>query len=310
MNGRWAIILAGGDGSRLLPLTRTLTGDERPKQFCRVLGGETLLDQTRRRIEASAEPMRSMFVLNRKHEVFYRDPLLDVPRSHMIVQPANMGTTPAILYSLMRLESHDPGAVAAFFPSDHYFSDDSAFLDHVDTAFESVGLYPELVFLLGIRPDGAEPEYGWIEPGVFGGYRDFKRVRRFWEKPSPELAQDLMDRGCLWNSFVMVGKLSSFLRLVRLTRPWLFSRFAAARWSFGSEYEERMIDKLYDEISPSNFSKDVLAPRTEDLGVIPLGSGIRWSDLGTMPRVASTLTSLKGVSPVTFPADGVRVGAI
>ena len=310
MNDRWAIILAGGDGSRLLPLTRSMTGDERPKQFCKVLGGETLLDETRRRIDSCAEPMRSMFVLNHKHEPFYRDPLSDVPRSQMIVQPANLGTTPAILYSLMRLENHDPGAVAAFFPSDHYFSDHTAFMDHVDTAFETVSLYPELIFLLGVKPDAAEQEYGWIEPGVFGGYRDFKRVRRFWEKPSSELARDLMDRGCLWNSFVMVGKLSSFLRMVRLARPWLYSRFNSARWSFGSEYEEKVIGKLYDEISPSNFSQDVLTPRTEDLGVIPLSSGLRWSDLGTMPRVASTLAKLDTAAQFTFAGNTVAVGAI
>jgi len=80
------------------------------------------------------------------------------------VQPENCGTAPAILYSLMRLTKVSPDAMVAFFPSDHYFSDDEGFMTHVDFAFDTVRMNPESVVLLGIEAEKPETAYGWIEP--------------------------------------------------------------------------------------------------------------------------------------------------
>ena len=77
---RWAIILAGGDGTRLRPLTRVIAGDERPKQFCAVLGNDTLLDQTRSRVALSVAPAQTLFVLTRAHAPFYAPLLGDAAR--------------------------------------------------------------------------------------------------------------------------------------------------------------------------------------------------------------------------------------
>src|SRR5437016_8599056 len=100
---RWALILAGGDGRRLRPLTRQIAGDDRPKQFCPVLGGETLLEQTRRRVAALAPSERVLVVVVRAHERFYAPLLADVPSRCVVIQPENRGTAPAILYGLLRL---------------------------------------------------------------------------------------------------------------------------------------------------------------------------------------------------------------
>src|SRR5258708_33792003 len=75
---RWAVILAGGEGERLRPLTRLIAGDERPKQFCSFLGGETLLEQTRRRVAFAGPPSQTLIVVNEAHEPFYTSPLTDV----------------------------------------------------------------------------------------------------------------------------------------------------------------------------------------------------------------------------------------
>jgi mannose-1-phosphate guanylyltransferase len=71
----WAVILAGGDGTRLKSLTRRISGDDRPKQFCRILGHETLLEQTQRRVSLEVAPQRTIYVLNRAHQLYYA-PLL------------------------------------------------------------------------------------------------------------------------------------------------------------------------------------------------------------------------------------------
>jgi hypothetical protein len=81
---RWALILAGGDGTRLLPLTREIAGDDRPRQFCAVVGDETLLDQTRGRVALSVGPEKTFFVLTRAHERFYGPALSGVPLEQMV----------------------------------------------------------------------------------------------------------------------------------------------------------------------------------------------------------------------------------
>ena len=135
---RVAVILAGGDGTRLRPLTRAITGDERPKQFCPILDGETLLDFTRRRVAALVAPEHTYFSLTATHARYFEQPLWDVHAAQQIIQPQNKGTAPAILSSLLRVAARHPNATVAFFPSDHFFTDDEAFVRNVDAAFESV----------------------------------------------------------------------------------------------------------------------------------------------------------------------------
>jgi mannose-1-phosphate guanylyltransferase len=200
---RWGVILAGGDGKRLLPLTRRIAGDNRPKQFCAIMDGETLLTHTRCRVERMVQPEHTLLVVTETHERFYSNQLNGVPSSSLLVQPCNRGTTPAILYSLLRMRESDPSAIVGFFPSDHHFADDEALVAHVDSAFEAAESSSGKVVLLGIKPSSPEVAYGWIEPGASLTNRPLGmfEVSRFWEKPNLSLASALMERGCLWNSF-------------------------------------------------------------------------------------------------------------
>jgi mannose-1-phosphate guanylyltransferase len=187
-NDHWAVILAGGEGTRLRSMTREIAGDDRPKQFCPLVDGRTLLEQTRQRVALSIDPNRTLIVVTKSHKCFYETLADTVPGDLLLEQPENRGTAAAILYALFRIAERSPRSVVAFFPSDHYFSDDHAFMSHVELAFESARTRPETLVLLGITPSAPEVEYGWIEPhaSILGSMpRSISRVRRFWEKPTP-----------------------------------------------------------------------------------------------------------------------------
>jgi len=294
---RWGVILAGGDGSRLLPLTRLLTGDERPKQFCSIGGDETLLERTSRRVSLSIAAENTAVIVTETHEAFYRSALNHMASENLVIQPVNKGTAPAILYSLLRIDKVAPNATAAFFPSDHHFSDDERFMSHVEAAFDAVAARPDLVILLGITPDAPEEQYGWIEPGQSvhaNASGHFYQVRRFWEKPSRPLAQELMEKGCLWNSFVMIGQVRALLAMIREALPDLYRRFALIK-ELDLLAEQKLACQLYGSIPSINFSQAVLANRPEDLALFPV-SGIEWSDLGEPARVISTFGPRQGAS--------------
>ena len=289
---RWGVILAGGDGTRLQPLTRLACGDNRPKQFCPLLGGKTLLAHTRRRISRTVEPDRVLFLLTKKHEPFYREELKYVPETQMIIQPYNQGTLPAILWSLVQIFRRDEYALVAFFPSDHHFANEDAFISTIERTFDFVEEKGDSVILLGAGAERPETEYGWIEPECVPGgrlQRDFAPVRRFWEKPPLETAKDLLARRCLWNTFVMIGSVGAFLEMIRKAAPVLFETFTAALPGDGLESEEQKMRFVYDGLDPSDFSREVLALSTERLFVASCGE-VGWSDLGEPRRFIAALT--------------------
>ena len=160
-------------------------------------------------------------VVNRAHERFYTPLLADLRTRLVVAQPENRGTAPAILYALLVLAARQAAADAVvFYPSDHFVSDDAAFSGQIEEAFVRTARRPDLVTLLGIAPDRTEPGYGWIEPGEqVAGVLSQRQVRRFWEKPAMADAERFRAQSWLWNSFVMVGRVSTMLALIRLRRP-------------------------------------------------------------------------------------------
>jgi mannose-1-phosphate guanylyltransferase len=186
-------------------------------------------------------------------------------------------------------------AAVAILPSDHYVSDDHAFMDRVVLAFEAVQARPDLVVLLGITPATAEPEYGWIEPGPPIPGTALLRVRRFHEKPTRAVAESLLEGHCLWNSFVMVARVPALFAVIREATPALASAFAPLRAALGTASERAAVRAVYRGLVSSSFAADVLATRPSNLAVLPV-TGVEWSDWGRPERVMTTLASL-GIRP-------------
>ena len=287
----WALLLAGGDGRRLRPLTRQIAGDPRPKQFCAIFDGETLLDRTRRRADLFTRGDQHVVVVSREHEPYYSGLITQLAPDRLVVQPRNAGTAPGILYPMLRIRELAGNVPVAIFPSDHYVSDDGAFVTAVTHAATVAGARPDLIVLLGVEATAPETEYGWIEtesiPLALPGEPAFS-IRRFSEKPSLRLAERLFARGALWNSFVMVGWVDTFLALTRRVAPDLAAAFEPLSAAVGSPREAEIAERLYAGLECCGFSERVLVPGTDGLVTVRVKS-VDWSDWGHPQRVMATM---------------------
>ena len=176
-------------------------------------------------------------------------------------------------------------------------SDDAEFMRQVDTAFDGVGARPDLTVLLGFTPDNPEQEYGWIDMGepVAAGPSRLFRVRRFWEKPSQEVAHRLWKQGCLWNSAVLVGRISALLSLMARTVPVLCACFAALQLVLGTGREVQAVEDIYEQIEMLGFSEHVLQKSPESLATLPV-CGLNWIDVGAPQRLIAML-ECRGIRP-------------
>ena len=258
-----------------------------------------MLEHTRRRADRVARFDHQAVVVTRAHEPYYRDLAGELSPGRLIVQPENRGTGPGIVYPLLRVMELAGDVPLAIMPSDHYVSDETAFMAYVDAAIEIARRRRDLVTLLGIEPSRPETEYGWIEPAEMPLPLDGEPVfpiRRFWEKPNPPLAERLYHRGSFWNSFVMVGWASAFLSLVAETNSALLAAFAPLRRAFGTPREAAAVERVYEALPPvTGFSETVLARGAHRLGVVRV-KGVEWSDWGHPRRVLASL-GRAGVRP-------------
>jgi mannose-1-phosphate guanylyltransferase len=290
---RAAIVLAGGEGTRLRSFMKSVTGRAIPKQYCPVSGAETMLQWTLRRVSLGIDRRSILSAVAAAHAEFYESQLTDIDEQSLVVEPENRGTASAILHALLRLAKLTPDSAVAIFPSDHYVSDDCRFMTYVDLAFDYVQVFPQRVVLLGIQPDGPEVGYGWIEPGrpaVVGWsvFHNLLRVRRFHEKPPLAMAEELFRRGCLWNSFVLIGNTQELLALIARALPDLYRSFSAVRTTLGTSFEAQAIEFLYRNLRPADFSYCVLQKVFRSMVVMPV-TGLEWSDLGTPERLLAML---------------------
>jgi mannose-1-phosphate guanylyltransferase len=283
-NAPWAVVLAGGDGTRLQRLTLEIAGDARPKQFCKLMGTESLLGQTFRRIAPVFSRDRQFCIVTRAHEAFYRDESAVSNSAVVFEQLCNRGTAVAMGVAAITLLDCEIDPLVAFFPSDHHYSNEGAFVRAVNAAFEYSRQNPREIVLFAAQPDYPETEYGWIEPGAIVSDSlgaQLLRVGRFWEKPSLPKARALLDKHCLWNTFVTIGRATTFLELLGAQTPEVLASIVAASTVKDFDVAYRRLPQV--DISREVFSLQpgrLLAYRDTQSG---------WADLGSPQRVLDTL---------------------
>jgi mannose-1-phosphate guanylyltransferase len=291
-SNRVALLLAGGDGTRLRDLTSKIAGAPIPKQYCRLWKGSSLLEATISRAHLFAPYNRIHVVINENHLDWAKNQVHALPESNIIVQPLNRDTGPGMIFALLQLERMYSDAIVTVFPTDHYIDKDWVFISHVLRAINTISNMPDKIAMLGIVPDRPESGYGYIMPagplkiadGIYSGKS--YHVAAFTEKPNPVEAQDIIERGGLWNTFVMVFKLSRMLELLRELVPDKFTTLAELR------YAPTKATEIYQVLNPWDLSTHVLARIPQHLVVLRVAN-VNWSDWGTRESVERTYRALK-----------------
>lgn len=281
----YVVVLAGGEGTRLASLTRALYGTDLPKQFAILDGDRSLLQSTIERALALTSEDRILVIVTAHQEGIARRQLAPYPQVELVVQPRSLDTAPGLLYPLARVMARSPGARVIFLPSDHYVANPAPIEKAL--AIAALPSLAERITLIGVAPTTAETEYGWISRGRPIGRSGAYGVDAFREKPTAALAEELRERGGLWNTFILAGDAGVIWRRARFALPEhaaVLERYAV---TIGSLDEDDALEAAYREMTPANFSRDVLAHSSE-LAVIPVaGSG--WTDWGSPARVFASL---------------------
>jgi mannose-1-phosphate guanylyltransferase len=281
----WAVVLAGGSGTRLSSLTTDAEGVVIPKQFCSLDGRRSLLQVAIEQTEAHVPRERVIVVVAAEHRRWWEPQVAALKEENVVVQPCSRGTACGILLPLMHINRRNPEATVIVTPSDQHLDDQETFQLSLMEALTYVTERPKLLVLLGMEPDAPVTDYGWITPATDCDDA-VQMVTSFVEKPDERAARDLLRNGALWSSFTFVTSVGLLLSRFHVTLPWLIDRFERA-FEYGSwKKRDEFLPELYEEISAVDFSRSILQ-RSNDavhvLAVPPCG----WTDLGTPERVAA-----------------------
>jgi mannose-1-phosphate guanylyltransferase/mannose-6-phosphate isomerase len=281
------IILCGGSGTRLWPLSRS----DRPKQLISLGGDHTLLEGTLLRAKAIAGAGDPICVTVAAYRVGVRQSLDRLGlRGRLLIEPEPRNTAPALCAAALVAARTDANAVIVALPADHVIEDGEAFaasIAHAVAAAEKNWLA-----VLGVRPRHASSALGYVVPGAaVDGLPHIARVSRFVEKPEPEIAANLVSTGALWNAGIVVAQAEAVIAAMRKHEPAVLEAVKRSLANGRNETDEIQLNQADFIAAPRiSFDKAVLE-RNEAVAVTALDA--MWRDVGTWAEVAEL-----------YPVDG------
>ncbi len=280
----YAIIMAGGVGSRFWPASRSTY----PKQFLDILGtGKSLLQQTYDRFLKAFLPENIFIVTNIAYLPLVKQQLPNMPEDRILGEPTAKNTAACIAYASAKIHKLNTHAACIVAPSDHLILDENKFLDYVEQALNYAHKSPSLV-TLGIRPSRPDTGYGYIQYLDETNNNEIFKVKTFTEKPSLEIAQTFIDSGdFLWNAGIFIWSISSIKKAFKQHLSEQYDIFESASQNLFTENEAETIRVFYEQCRSISIDYGIME-KADNVYVIPSEFG--WSDLGTW-------TSLYEISP-------------
>ncbi|ASI98161.1 mannose-1-phosphate guanylyltransferase/mannose-6-phosphate isomerase [Thermococcus celer] len=261
------LILAGGKGTRLWPLSRELM----PKQFIRIFDDESLFQKTVKRALLFSKPEEVFIVTNREYKFRVSDDLdelgVSVPEENILLEPVGKNTLPAIYWGIKRVEEEFGKSRVAVLPSDHLIEANEHYREAFERAEKLAGKH---LVTFGIIPTRPHTGYGYIKPGkkLEGGFT----VEEFKEKPDLETAKRYIEENYLWNSGMFMFDTELFTEEVRRHAPEVYEAFERAE----------SIEEAYELVPDLSVDYGVME-KTDKAAVVLLRAN--WNDLGSFDAI-------------------------
>lgn len=283
MSSLYAVIPAGGSGTRLWPLSRSC----RPKFLVGLGTGASLIQQTRSRLDGLVEPAATFVVTGAAHADEVAAQLPELPAGNVLVEPGPRDSAPAIGLAATLIHRRDPDAVMGSFAADHLVRDVPAFHTAVRTAVRAAE--QGLLLTIGLTPTGPETGFGYLRRGAELGDGAY-RVEEFTEKPPLQVAQKYVaDGNYLWNASMFVWQAATFLAEVRRQVPELYTGLQR----IADDWDTPRRDETLTAIWPTLPKAPVDTAVMEDAGrrglVATVPADIGWTDVGDWHTLADIL---------------------
>jgi mannose-1-phosphate guanylyltransferase len=282
--GLYAVILAGGGGTRLWPLSR----QRQPKHLLSLYKDHTLLAETYARVRPLIRADHLLVITVAEHAQAARDELPEVPASNFVIEPEGRGTGPCVGLMAALLRKRDADAVMISLHADHAIEDEESFRRVLSAALEAA--QAGHLVTLGVAPTCPETAYGYIERGdrldqAHG--HDVYRVQRFTEKPDLEEACSFVESGrYFWNSGIFAWRVSTILEQFRRLQPQLYTQLMEIEPSLGTPRQAEAMQRVWPSMQSVSIDVGIMEG-ADDVVVIPADVG--WSDVGCWTSVADLL---------------------
>ncbi|MGB8693185.1 MAG: sugar phosphate nucleotidyltransferase [Steroidobacteraceae bacterium] len=254
--GTWALILAAGNGSQLSALSVDASGRAVPEQYCSLDGTASLLQGAIARAQSIAGRERTSLIVADEHRRWWWRASQSLPARNIVAQPRNCGSANGLLLQLLLVAEQDPEAEVVLLPADHLVADEQLLAQAVQQALAHVRAARSELVLLGMAPSEANPELGYIVPGMPDGC-GAHTVRAFVDKPSRVEAERLIGGGALLNAFIMVARCDTLLGMYAQALPEVLQSMQRALDYHNDRRRE--LAELYQRLPVLEFSRQVLA---------------------------------------------------